>query len=277
MTGRASGLLGAMGPALLALAIMALPGCAGDRRIAGHAKLDLAEAPLEAVDETYHLQPGDSIAVRFINTPEMNITSMVMPEGTVSLLQAPDVKVGGKTVEEARGVIAAAYAGLLNPAELAVSLVGVGAKGIAVGGDVRNTGLLRTAGGMTLSQVIIAVGGLNNTADSRHVMVLHYRDNAPVMSRVDYHKVIIGQGVDADFRLLPGDVVFVPRSRIGTVDAQMALFYSKLPAYLTLSRQVAGGTSRYGSVVNSNAANAANNNNATTKTTTTGTLGAGQN
>jgi protein involved in polysaccharide export with SLBB domain len=54
-------------------------------------------APL--VPQSYLIQPGDTLAVKFVKNPELNEQPTVAPDGRISMLYAPNLEVAGKSTE----------------------------------------------------------------------------------------------------------------------------------------------------------------------------------
>jgi protein involved in polysaccharide export with SLBB domain len=89
---------------------------------------------------------------------------------------------------------------------------------VYVAGEVKTPGARAIRGQTSLVQVIEDGGGFTDTARVDAVVVLRRRPNGRVlMHQVDVKAILEGRS-DEDMHLLPGDVVFVPRSSIAEVD-----------------------------------------------------------
>ena len=124
----------------------------------------------------------------------------------------------------------------LTPAELADTLRGIYAKELTnprvtvevrsfaptrvyVGGEVNTPGEFITVGPtLTLSQAVARAGGTKLSSDDTSVFIIR-RGSAdkPELLSVNWNAVRHGDNPDADVRLAPYDVVFVPKMGIAEV------------------------------------------------------------
>jgi protein involved in polysaccharide export with SLBB domain len=89
---------------------------------------------------------------------------------------------------------------------------------VYVAGEVKLPGARAIRGEMTVAQVINDVGGVLETSRQDKVVLLRHRKDGRVLMRtVDLRALYRGK-IDEDVRVLPGDVIFVPRSQIVEVD-----------------------------------------------------------
>src|SRR6516225_12474837 len=54
------------------------------------------------VPESYLVQPGDTLDVKFVKNPELNEQPTVAPDGRISMLYAPDILAAGKSTNAVR-------------------------------------------------------------------------------------------------------------------------------------------------------------------------------
>lgn len=82
-----------------------------------------------------------------------------------------------------------------------------------VGAGVVNNGPLELPrSGWTVVQAIAEAGWFTNRALLDNVEVIRYQDGKQVRIQVPVEEILDGEQVEADCRLLPGDLIFVPRS-----------------------------------------------------------------
>ena len=171
-------------------------------------------------DYRYRLAPGDELSVRFLLNPDLNAQVIVGPDGRGVFPLVSSVKVEGLTVEEADAALSAAYASTLRRPIVEALVTSYGAAQIYVGGEVRDPGVHPIKGALTVAQAVMAAGGFANTARTGKVAVIRQRPSDPrvLMKVVDIKDLLNGSGGGEDFAVLPGDLVFVPRSKIAEVD-----------------------------------------------------------
>lgn len=176
-------------------------------------------APWTNEDYRYRIGPGDELALRFVVNPDLNANVVVGPDGrgVFPLISAQDV--AGLTAEEANALLSRAYATVLRVPQVETLVAGYGASQIYVGGEVRDPGVKTIKGRLTVAQAVMSAGGFQETAKTGRVVVIRQRpgDTRLLMRTIDVADNLRGKGGD-DFAVLPGDLVFVPRSGIAEVD-----------------------------------------------------------
>ena len=197
-------------------------------------------------DEDYHYRigPGDELALRFVVNPDLNAPAIIGPDGRAVLPLIGPVKLTGLTIEEADRAMSAAYAAVLRNPEVEALVTSYGAAQIYVGGEVKEGGAKAVKGQISVTQAIMAAGGFADTARSGQVVVLRQgpRDPRPRLAIVDVRGAL--QGKDRrGILLLPGDVVFVPKTSIAEVDVWVKQHLTELVPF-SLSYGVGGVNGR---------------------------------
>jgi len=167
----------------------------------------------------YRLSAGDEIALRFLVNPDLNTQVLVGPDGRAVLPLVSSVPVAGLTADEVDQVLTQAYAGVLRRPQVQTLIVSYAGAQIYVGGEVRQPGALQIRGQMRASQAVMAAGGFQETAGVGKVAVLRRRvSDGRIMLRVVDMKATLRGEDGSDVMLMPGDLVFVPRSAISEVN-----------------------------------------------------------
>lgn len=176
-------------------------------------------APWTAEDDRYRLGPGDELAVRFLLNPDLNTTVLVGPDGRGVFPLVSARGVAGLTVEQANQALTQAYGSVLRNPQVETLVTSYGAAQIYVAGEVKDPGVKSIKGRLTVAQAVFTAGGFQDTAKTGKVVVLRQRPGDPrlLMRTVDVRAALAGEGGD-DFAILPGDLVFVPRSAIAEVN-----------------------------------------------------------
>ncbi len=176
-------------------------------------------APWTDEDYRYRIGAGDELALRFLLNPDLNGPVIVGPDGRGVFPLVSSVRVADLTAEQANGVLTQAYGRILRKPQVEVLITAYGSAQIFVGGEVRNPGVTAIKGQLTPAQAVMTAGGLLPTAKTGRVVILRQRpDGRLLMKEVDLKAYLTrGQG-EAGFAVLPGDLVFVPRSRIAEVN-----------------------------------------------------------
>jgi protein involved in polysaccharide export with SLBB domain len=173
----------------------------------------------KADDFKYRIAAGDELGVRFPLNPDLNAQVTVGPDGRGVFPLVSGVRVSGLTVEQIDEALTKAYANVLRKPIIQTQIYNYIAGQIYVMGEVKEPGVKQIRGEMTVTQGIAAGGGFQPTARSGKVVVLRRRpgDGRALMRTVDINSALRGDEA-GNLRLLPGDVVFVPRSQIAEVN-----------------------------------------------------------
>ena len=170
-------------------------------------------------DYRYRISAGDELSVRFLLNPDLNTAVQVGPDGQGVFPLISSVRVADMTVEQANGVLSQAYAQILRRPDVQVLITTYGSSQVYVGGEVRNPGVYPLRGKVTPAQAVMMAGGLSTTARLGRVAIIRQRpDGQMLMKEIDLQAYLTkGQGMGG-FTILPGDLIFVPRSSIAEVD-----------------------------------------------------------
>jgi polysaccharide export outer membrane protein len=178
-------------------------------------------APVEKsyVTASYRIQVGDVLDIRLILNPELNEEVTVRPDGHVSTTIVTDTIAAGLTVPEFAAALSSGYAGDLRNPRVSVIVKSIAPTRIYVAGEVITPGEFAMAGtAPTLSQAIARAGGTKPTSDDARVFIIRRNANdAPEFLATRYDVVQSEQDPNADVRLAPYDVVYVPKTGVAEV------------------------------------------------------------
>jgi len=147
---------------------------------------------------------GSQVAVGFDGDLR---ASTVREDGTIVLPFTGPIQVGGKSVAEIRGLVADAYAKIIENPQAEVSLHSCGSRWVQLGGDVEAPGTYYLCEGrQTIGEVLSAARGFKPSAHLGRG-VLTRQETA---YRVDYREGEKGHTVVADVLLEDGDRLFFP-------------------------------------------------------------------
>ena len=168
--------------------------------------------------ERYRIQAGDQLEIRFFHTPNLNLTLPVRPDGYISFDLVGDVQVSGKTTEEIRVELEAAFEAELRAPQVAVIVQSFARYRVHVGGDVFNSGVIQLIGPHTVLDAALQAG-IRNSSRIWEVIVIRRRpEGGFAVIPVDLQAVLDGTDPSQNIDLQPYDAVFVPRSEIADVN-----------------------------------------------------------
>jgi protein involved in polysaccharide export with SLBB domain len=158
------------------------------------------------------LGPGDVFEVRVFQEADLSGAFRVGPDGTVEFPLCKTVKVGGLTANGAATAITDCLRGRFfkNP-QVTVFLRELNSRKLFLFGEVQKPGTYPFEDNISVVQAIALAGGFTRQAAKNGAIVTRRASNG----EEERIKVPLGDvmaGLVPDFKLLPGDIVFVPES-----------------------------------------------------------------
>ncbi len=192
---------------LIALLATLLAGCAAG----GH-----PPAPKTAAvpDYRYQIGPGDQLNIVVWRNPELSGVVPVRPDGKITAPLIEDmVAIGKDATELAREIEEKLRKYIQNPVVTVVikNFVGPAAEQVRVVGQAAKPQALAYRQGMTLLDVMIAVGGLTEYASGNRAVLIRKTEGNKEYS-IRLHDLIKRGDVSANVEVAPGDVVIIPES-----------------------------------------------------------------
>jgi len=181
---------------------------------------DTAQAApaLERRNPRYRIELGDVIGLDFPFTPEYDENVTVQPDGYISLITVGDMHVAGLTMPELTQALRQAYSKVLHNPVITVALSNFEQPYFIVGGEVGKPGKYDLHGDTTLVQGVEIAGGFTYTSKHSNVLLFRRVSDDWVSARVVNVKKMLNAGnLAEDIHLEPGDMIFVPKSRLSKV------------------------------------------------------------
>ncbi len=178
----------------------------------------------------YKMVAGDLLSIRFYGNAELNEDVPIRPDGAISLPFVGDVKAAGLSPAELDQDLTRRYTGELRNPQIVVLVKEFGSQRVWVGGEVSKPGMIVMRGPLSLLAALQEAGGLLPSARPQQVVLIR-PDGAgsrPLGRTVDIRPVLSGARPDQDVQLQAQDVVFVPRSRISSVDVFVDQYIKQL-------------------------------------------------
>jgi polysaccharide export outer membrane protein len=183
----------------------------------------LALVPVLALAQSagYRIQPGDQLAITVLEDDTLNRTTLVLPDGRISVPLAGSIQAAGRSVESVESTIADRLASnfAVRPSVF-VSVVAVTDEletfPIFVVGQVGEPGQRDVEPGTTMLQAIALAGGLDRFAATKRIQ-LRRADPATGQERLyifNYRAVERGGAIQSMITLREGDVIVVPERRL---------------------------------------------------------------
>ena len=169
-------------------------------------------------DAPYRVQQGDILEVTFPLCPEFNQQVAVQPDGAISLKEAGQVKVQNETLPALTARVNDAYSSIMKSPQATVSLKDFERPYFIAAGEVVRPGKYDLRTSFTITEALAVAGGFNGDAKQREVLLFRRVGGDNFETRViDEKKVIADKDLNSDIHLLPGDVLFVSKSKMSHI------------------------------------------------------------
>jgi polysaccharide export outer membrane protein len=195
---------------------MLLAGCAGDGMKSIYTEPTTREVTTEDKQkQKYLIGPGDQLQVFVWGDQELSTDVVVRPDGLISTPLVEDMQASGKTPTElARNLESELSRYVKNP-KVTVSVshfVGQYTEQVRVVGQAAQPQSIPYREGMTLLDVIIAVGGLTEFADGNKASIVRRVNGETQQYRVKLDDLVRDGDISANVDMLPGDVLIIPET-----------------------------------------------------------------
>jgi polysaccharide export outer membrane protein len=202
--------------ALLGVMFVSLAGCK-TAPARGPGAVEVVAGTAAGSDTSYRLQPGDNIVVHFFSYPDLDDTTVVGPDGHVSLRLISDFPIAGMTLAEASTETNDRYANVLRHPGITIEIKTYALQQIYVAGEVNSPGVIRSTIPLTASGAIAQAGGIKLATGHAHGALLLRRnaDGAVVYYKLNFNGDLPGGMGDPILRT--NDMVYVPRTAIAAV------------------------------------------------------------
>lgn len=163
----------------------------------------------------YIIGPGDGLQVFVWGHDDLSTTVQVRPDGEISTPLVEDMQAAGKTPTElARTVETALEEYVRSPTVTIIvqQFVGEYDRQIRVVGQASEPQALSYRNGMTLLDVMIAVGGLSEYAAGNKAKIVRRQNGEEIVIRVRVNDLLNKGRMEQNVKMMPGDVLIIPES-----------------------------------------------------------------
>lgn len=170
----------------------------------------------------YRLHSGDTLDISFTFSPEWNQSVAVGPDGYLHLKALAGIYVQGLTLPALQPLIADAYAGILHDPQITVMLKDFEKPYFLALGQVSHPGKYDLRTDLTVAEAMAVAGGLTQHARHSQIVLFRHVSDGVVEARVlNLQEMLQRHDLREDLRLEPGDLIYVPQSRISKIQRFM--------------------------------------------------------
>lgn len=165
-------------------------------------------------DYLYKIGPGDSVQINVWRNPEISASVPVRPDGKLTAPLIEDLPAMGKDPTTlARDVEKALSKYIRDPVVTVIvgGFVGPYPEQIRVLGEASKPQALSYRQGMTLLDLMIAVGGLTDFADGNNASIMRTSEGGKQYS-VRLKDLVRRGDISANVDVKPGDILLIPQS-----------------------------------------------------------------
>lgn len=164
--------------------------------------------------EQYEIGPLDNLRVFVWRAEDLSAEVPVRPDGRISLPLVGEMVAAGKTPETLSLEITEALRAYVQNPVVSVIITGFGAVGgqtVRVVGETGEPATIPYRTGMTALDAMIAVGGLSEFAAGNDARLIRGLGDAKDVYSLRLEDLLSRGDVSANVRLLPGDIILVPK------------------------------------------------------------------
>ena len=196
------------------LLVILLAGCAGGGVPA--TQITNAEVSAEAVDDTtYVIGPGDGLRVFVWGHDDLSSNVTVRPDGNISTPLVEDMHAAGRTPTQLARLVETRLSEYVRSPTVTIivqNFVGEYDRQIRVVGQAAEPQSMNFREGMTVLDVMIAVGGLSEFAAGNRAKLVRRVDGKEQTIKVRLDDLLNDGDIGQNVRVKPGDVLIIPES-----------------------------------------------------------------
>jgi polysaccharide export outer membrane protein len=173
------------------------------------------EAGSETAGPEYVIGPGDTVQVFVWRNPELSVTVPVRPDGKISTPLVEDMVAVGKTSSQLARDIEKVLAEYIRSPQVNIIVTNAVStfSQIRVIGQVANPQSVPYRDGITVLDVVLAVGGLTEfAAGNRAKIIRKNAEGKQIEIKVKLDSLVRKGRMSENVEMLPGDVLIVPES-----------------------------------------------------------------
>jgi polysaccharide export outer membrane protein len=196
----------------LILFTFVLAGCSSSPQSAGSAAA-LTSSPMLLVDE-YRIGVDDLVQVTVWKNPDLSVSVPVRPDGKISMPLAGEIQAGGRTPEEVAQSITDKLSHYIRDPQVAVIMTELRSheflSRVRVSGAVREPASMPYRPGMTVLDLVLEAGGLNDFAAGNSAKLYRQSSEGMVAIPVELADILHDGEVQTNYAIEPGDILTVP-------------------------------------------------------------------
>ncbi|MBU2415534.1 MAG: SLBB domain-containing protein [Gammaproteobacteria bacterium] len=168
----------------------------------------------------YQMGPGDVISVQIFGKNNQNLSLTIDRDGSINLPDIGPVAVAGQTFAQLRKQLNDVIKNKTIGVDVSVTMGAMRTMQVYIVGEAIQPGAYNVNGLTTITQALIASGGVKKSGSLRHIKLMR---KGQVVSEFDLYDLLLKGDTSKDLRLSSGDTLFIPlRDNRITIEGQVA-------------------------------------------------------
>ncbi len=159
---------------------------------------------------SYLIQPGDVMAISVWKEKDLQVKSLVLPDGTISFPLVGEIQAADRTVPQIRQEIITRLAKYMPDPVVTVAVLKDNGNQVYVIGEVKQAGAFVATRYLDVMQALSLAGGMTPYASENDIEILRRVNGKETAIPFEYAEVKSGKDLGQDIVLQAGDVVVVP-------------------------------------------------------------------
>lgn len=211
---------------VLAVALAAGCGHKGGWEKTPRGEYPFGEPEVPQVESEYRLAVGDEIALVMPFQEGFNAEVVVRPDGMVTFPYVGEVKAAGYTPTELDSLVSIEFKEILVEPDLSIVVRKYTDQLVFVLGEVSKPGAYELVPGLKVTGALSQAGGPTNIAKLTDVVLIRRLTPYEVEGKkVDIERFFEDGDFKADAQLQSYDIVYVPRTKIGSMSVWLDTFF----------------------------------------------------
>ena len=175
---------------------------------------------LEIRDAT--LGPGDTVTVNVHRHPDLTTSLTVPDSGVIFIPLAGELNVKGESGAMLRRTIAERLDRYLVDPQVSLNVGVQRSRKVMILGEVTNPGVYLIEEPTTALEIVAKAGGFTEEGTKRRIILVREKDGAPTTQVLNLRHVLYGKDLSDNVLVQRGDILYVPKSTLATIDLAAA-------------------------------------------------------
>lgn len=181
---------------------------------------------------------GDEVEIEVWRHGDFGKTVRVTSSGTISYPPLGEIQVSGMSLAQLRDELRQGLLKYLVNPKISITVTSVRSQKIFVLGEVASPGILQMDVPMTALEAVLNAGGFTMNAEQRSVLLIRGELKKPILQSLNLKRVYTKGDLTKNILLEKGDILYVPRTYIASVERFFGHLFSIISPIVELERGI---------------------------------------